>query len=229
MISGDDKLARARLSELLRELRGSSSQREFAKLLGTSYTAVQDWEKQIRFPKEHNLKRIAKLKGWTQEKLVRHLFLPDEQHETSAVDPLEAILAQIPNLSSVQMQVLHSHLNAQLVAIQSLKEVPMRRTLSDKQKHNLHLLLRASLKDQSPTEAVSKLQLDPGLFTDIFLRDDKNRVVDYEALERLSELCCRVVEWRGNSLPKVDSCQTYLGQTELLFIDLANGDKAIIE
>lgn len=224
--SGNEALAKERLAWLIKELRGQRTQREFAKILGTSYTAVQDWEKQIRLPKDVNLKRIAQLKGWTEEELVRYLFLPDVG--VASLDPLQLVIADIQNLSLEQKRRLSDYLNTQLNQIQDAEKKDMNCYLSDKQKHNLHLLLRASLRDQSPTEAMTRVGIDPELFTDVFLRNDKNRVVDYESVEKLSSLCCRVIQWRADQLPKVDCSQTYLGETALLLRTLDESDKAII-
>lgn len=218
---GNDELAKQRLARLIKELRGQRTQREFAKLLGTSYTAVQDWEKQIRLPKEENLRRIAQLKGWTHEELLCHLFLPNPGSETTLTSSLKILIAQIQNLSLMEMQALRDYLNAQLNHVESARESSMNSYLSDKQKHNLHLLLRASLKYQSPTEAMVRVGIDPELFTDVFLRNDRSRAVDYKSLERLSSLCCRVITWRADQLPEVDCNQTYLGEPDLLFATLA--------
>lgn len=218
---GNDELAKERLARLIKELRGQKTQREFAKLLGTSYTAVQDWEKQIRLPKEENLRRIAQLKEWTQEELLYHLFLPKPRSETDLTSQLKVLIDQIQNLSLIEMQTLRDHLNAQLNQVEDARESSMNSCLSDKQKHNLHLLLRASLKSQSPTEAMVRMGINPELFTDIFLRDDTRREVDFNSLEQLSSLCCRVITWRLDQLPEVDCNQTYLGEPELLFATLA--------
>lgn len=64
---------RERLANLLKELRGERSQRSFAKLLGVSNQAVQNWEKQRAWPDDENLQRLAELKGWTLEQLKTHL------------------------------------------------------------------------------------------------------------------------------------------------------------
>ncbi|NJP21483.1 MAG: helix-turn-helix transcriptional regulator, partial [Hydrococcus sp. CRU_1_1] len=79
IIATEDTLVKQHLAELLRELRGSETQRQFAKRLGTSYTSIQDWEKQIRLPSEKNLQRIAQLKDWTYEELILFLFGNDAQ------------------------------------------------------------------------------------------------------------------------------------------------------
>lgn len=59
------KTPKLRLANLVKELRGDKSQRNFAKLLGVSYYAVQSWEKQAALPDEKNLQKLADLKGWT--------------------------------------------------------------------------------------------------------------------------------------------------------------------
>jgi transcriptional regulator with XRE-family HTH domain len=227
--SGNDNLAKERLAQLIKELRGDTTQREFAKLLGTSYTAIQDWEKQIRLPKEKNLKRIAQLKGWTEEELLHYLFLPDAQPQIAPTDPLELLITQVQTLSLPQMQQLSAYLNAQLSQLQNNQKEGMSCFLNEKQKHNLHLLLRASLRNQSPTEAMAKIGIDPALFTDIFLRNDKKRTVDYDDLEKFSSLCCRVVRWQGDYPPEIDANQTYLGDTAQLFSDLNEGDRVVVD
>lgn len=227
--SGDDKLAKQRLAQLVKELRGKATQREFARMLGTSYTAVQDWEKQVRLPKGENLERIAQLKGWTQAELLSYLFLSDTQSQIIASNSFEIILSHLQNLSPCEIRKLSDRLNDKLSKVQQEQEKPMRCFLNEKQKHNLHLLLKASLKHQSPTEAIAQTAIDPALFTDIFLRGDTNRVVDYEALEQLSSLCYRVVQWRMGQIPEIDHSQTYAGKTAVLFNDLAEGGKLTID
>jgi hypothetical protein len=93
--------------------------------------------------------------------------------------------------------------------------------LNNHQKQNLHLLLRASLKNSNPVEAMEKIAIDTALFTDIFLRAEKNRRISYEELERISYLCCCVIQWRANQLPEIDCNRTYAGRTELLLNDLS--------
>jgi hypothetical protein len=93
--------------------------------------------------------------------------------------------------------------------------------LSQCQKHNLHLLLRASLKNSNPIEAMERIGIDPALFSDIFLRVEQNREVSYKELERFSHLCCWVIQWEANQLPEVDCNRTYAGQTDLLLNDLS--------
>lgn len=222
--SGNEQLAKERLAQLIKELRGQATQREFAKLLGTSYTAIQDWEKQIRLPKENNLSRIAKLKGWSQEDLLLYLYHLDDESQVTEIDPLESIISRVRTLSLTQMEALSRYLNAQLSQIETVQRKSMSCFLSETQKHNLHLLLRASLKAQSPTEAMAKTGIAPDLFTDIFLRNNKQRPVNYADLEKLSGLCCRVIQWRANQCPQVDPEQTYQDQTPVLFNDLNHSD-----
>lgn len=223
--SGNDSLAKERLAELIKNLRGSTTQREFARLLGTSYTAVQDWEKQIRLPRENNLQRIAHLKGWTQEELLRYLFGLDEPAPSSAGDPLALVIPQIQTLSLMQLQQLNAFVTAQLSQVRQDQQSRVSRSLSDQQKRNLHLLLRASLRNQSPTEAMATAGIQPDLFTDIFLRNDTVRTVDDADLEKFSRVCCRVIRWAPYEPPDVDPDCTYWGETELLFNDLNRSDR----
>lgn len=68
-----DVSPREKLAILLKQLRGERSQRSFAKLLGVSNQAVQNWEKQRAWPDDENLQRLAQMKGWTLEQLKTHL------------------------------------------------------------------------------------------------------------------------------------------------------------
>lgn len=62
-----------RLSNLVRELRGDLSQRQFAKKLGVSDSSVCFWEAGTAWPGTQNLKKLAKMKGWTLDELQAHL------------------------------------------------------------------------------------------------------------------------------------------------------------
>ena len=108
LITSEDTLAKRKLAELLKELRGSDTQRQFSKRLGTSYTSIQDWEKQIRLPSEKNLQRIAQLKGWSYYELVLFLFASDAQSVIATTEPFEIIMACLPKLSLIQRQQLES-------------------------------------------------------------------------------------------------------------------------
>jgi transcriptional regulator with XRE-family HTH domain len=216
IIATEDTLAKQHLAELLRELRGSETQRQFAKRLGTSYTSIQDWEKQIRLPSEKNLLRIAQLKDWTYEELILFLFGNDARSAIATTEPLKIIMACLPKLSPEQRQQLSDYFMSKIDKISELQD---RRdyNLSDRQKHNLHLLLRASLKQKDPLEAMEQTGIEPELFADIFLRNDKNRKVGDKELEQFSHLCHWAIQWRGDRLPEVDPHQTYSGKIDKLF------------
>lgn len=67
---------RQKLANLVRELRGEKSQRNFAKLLGVSYYAVQSWEKHTVWPDNDNLQKLADLKEWSLSELQVYLQVP---------------------------------------------------------------------------------------------------------------------------------------------------------
>jgi transcriptional regulator with XRE-family HTH domain len=110
VVSGDSESVRSRLAELIRDLRGDSSQREFARLLGISYTTIQDWEKQIRLPSSKNLQRIAQLKGCTQTELLSYLFTDEGEVKPQEEDSIESIINYVQGLSSEQIQRLQKYL-----------------------------------------------------------------------------------------------------------------------
>jgi transcriptional regulator with XRE-family HTH domain len=107
----ENKSAKKRLAQLIKELRGDTTQREFARLLGTSYTTIQDWEKQIRLPSPKNLKRLAQFKGWTQAELLHYIFPSGVYAEQCGeVDPVERIITHLQHLSPAQMQTVSDYL-----------------------------------------------------------------------------------------------------------------------
>lgn len=63
-----------RLAALLRELRGSSSLREFAEKLGVMHSDIRRWESELKGePKLRVLAKIAALRGWTLDELMTYL------------------------------------------------------------------------------------------------------------------------------------------------------------
>lgn len=56
--------ARERLAKIVKEIRGTQSQRGFAKQLGVTGTAVKSWEDMESVPSTKNLKHIALLAGF---------------------------------------------------------------------------------------------------------------------------------------------------------------------
>jgi transcriptional regulator with XRE-family HTH domain len=63
-----------RLAILLKELRGSSSFREFAEKLGVLHSDVRRWELELKGePKSRVLRKIAALRGWTVDELMAYL------------------------------------------------------------------------------------------------------------------------------------------------------------
>ena len=61
--------------ELLIEIRGSESQRGFARQLKVSYAALRSWESGESLPTLDNLENIAAFKGWSLIQLFNYLGL----------------------------------------------------------------------------------------------------------------------------------------------------------
>jgi len=83
-----------RLATLIQELRGSQSQRQFAKRLGVSPSSVNFWESHIAWPETENLEKLAALKGWTLSLLQTYLV----EGELPSEDPLEQVLKTVRSL-----------------------------------------------------------------------------------------------------------------------------------
>jgi len=83
-----------RLATFIRELRGSRSQRQLAKLLSVSQGSVNLWESGQSWPETENLVKLAELKGWELQDLQTYLIegrLPNPE-------PLEQILNKVRSL-----------------------------------------------------------------------------------------------------------------------------------
>jgi hypothetical protein len=137
----------------------------------------------------------------------------------ATTEPLKIIMACVPKLSPAQRQQLSDYLTSNINNLLDFK-AKISYNLNNHQKHNLHLLLRASLKQQDPLEAMEQAGIEPELFADIFLRDEQNREVGEKELEKFSHLCHRVIQWRDDQLPEVTPSQTYRGKIDTLFEDL---------
>jgi transcriptional regulator with XRE-family HTH domain len=85
--------AQKKLSSFLKSTRGKQSQRIYAKQIGVSATAVQDWERCIKAPDVENLKRIAASGGLTLQELWDYL-----NGKTAEPDPVEEITKKIQTM-----------------------------------------------------------------------------------------------------------------------------------
>ena len=84
-----------RLATLLKELRGSSSFRDFAEKLGVLHSDVRRWELELKGePKSRVLRKIAALRGWTLDELMAYL----EGEVTSPPDFVSQLLDTVRGL-----------------------------------------------------------------------------------------------------------------------------------
>ncbi len=70
-----------RLSALVKELRGTNSQGQFAKKLGIGRSTISFWESCLSYPEADNLQKLAHLKGWTLEELQTYLVKAQILHQ----------------------------------------------------------------------------------------------------------------------------------------------------
>ena len=83
-----------RLAELIKELRGATSQRRFSQQLGVSKSSVNFWESGLSFPDTENLEKLANFKGWTLAELQTYLT----EGELPTEDSLQQILNKLRSL-----------------------------------------------------------------------------------------------------------------------------------
>ena len=83
-----------RLAELIKELRGATSQRRFSQQLGVRKSSVNFWESGLSFPDTENLEKLANFKGWTLAELQTYLT----EGELPTEDSLQQILNKLRSL-----------------------------------------------------------------------------------------------------------------------------------
>ena len=88
-----------RLAKLVKELRSSQSQHQFAKKLGVSRSSITFWESGQAWPEVENLEKLAALKGWNLSDLQMYLVNGDSP-EYEHTYPLEQILNTLRSLPS---------------------------------------------------------------------------------------------------------------------------------
>lgn len=91
--------SKEKLIEIIKQARGSMSQRAFSKLLGVSATAVQLWEKGVNVPDTEYLAKIAPRAGYTLEELLNCLGGKPVQEASD----LSVILRQINHMPLSQV------------------------------------------------------------------------------------------------------------------------------
>lgn len=108
--------SKKRLSELIKQIRGTSTQKEFAKRLGVTTGAIQAWENAEVTPGGSNLMRIAKESGTTLEELIAYL-----EGETTALNSTEIeidyLVRRIATMPPKQLALIGRVVSDRLVAI----------------------------------------------------------------------------------------------------------------
>ncbi|MFG6107153.1 helix-turn-helix transcriptional regulator [Leptothoe sp. EHU-05/26/07-4] len=91
-----------RLSEVVHEIRGDQSQRQFARKMQVSQSTVQQWENGRNVPSLENLEKIARLKGMLVEDFIAYLY--GRSHGPTRTDIMARIGVMQPQDFS---QILH--------------------------------------------------------------------------------------------------------------------------
>ncbi|GAX46352.1 helix-turn-helix domain-containing protein [Tolypothrix sp. NIES-4075] len=88
-----------RLAKLVKELRGSQSQHQFAKKIGVSRSSITFWESGQAWPDTENIEKLAALKGWSLSELQMYLVQGDSP-SGELLYPVDQILVAIRRLPS---------------------------------------------------------------------------------------------------------------------------------
>lgn len=106
--------SKERLSELVKRLRGSFSQKVFAKRLGVTTGAIQAWENAEVTPGSSNLSRIAKEAGYTLEELMTYL---EGEAPAPEINEIEQLINRIATMPPKQLAQIGKVVSDRLVAI----------------------------------------------------------------------------------------------------------------
>lgn len=106
-----DDQAKARLAEIVKNLRGSLTQKEFAKQLGVTYGAIQSWENAEVSPSSANLVKIADYAGINLQELMAKI----QGLENSDVS--SNLVGQLKTMSVKDLTHLYRAVSDRLVAI----------------------------------------------------------------------------------------------------------------
>ncbi len=111
--------SRKKLVDIIKQARGSMSQRAFGKLLGVSATAVNMWEKGLKVPDTENLAHIAAHAGYSIEQLLSSI----EGKPIQQASDLSLILRQINHMPLSQVaQIVQAGASRLAAAVESLEE-----------------------------------------------------------------------------------------------------------
>lgn len=111
----DDK-AKQRLAEFIKNLRGSLTQKEFAKSIGVTHGAIQSWENAEVTPSSTNLVKIADYAGLSLQELMSMLNGGDVSVGKSQANPLY-VVSQLNQMSVKDLTYLYRAVSDRLVAI----------------------------------------------------------------------------------------------------------------
>jgi transcriptional regulator with XRE-family HTH domain len=107
--------AKEKLAKLVKELRNDTSQKEFAKSLGVTYSAIQSWENAEVTPSSENLIRISKAAGYSLEELLSYLDGKPIETPTN----VERLVAQIKSMPPKDLAIVARAVGDRLSAIAS--------------------------------------------------------------------------------------------------------------
>lgn len=115
-VSVMDDQAKQRLAELIKDLRGELTQKEFAKIIGVTYGAIQSWENAEVTPSSSNLVKIADYTGLTLQELMSRLTGNEVGMGKAEVNPLY-VVTQLKTMSIEDLTHLYRAVSDRLVAI----------------------------------------------------------------------------------------------------------------
>ncbi|TYQ29436.1 helix-turn-helix transcriptional regulator [Pseudanabaena sp. UWO311] len=112
-----DSNAKRKFAELVKNLRGTLTQKEFAHILGVTYGAIQAWEnEEVNSPSSANLSKIANYAGLSLEDLMSTINGDSDQKIDNSVNPLY-VMGQLKTMSIQDLTQLYRAVSDRLVAI----------------------------------------------------------------------------------------------------------------
>jgi transcriptional regulator with XRE-family HTH domain len=110
-------LSKLKLGNLVKQLRGNQTQKEFAKRLGVTHGAIQSWENGEVTPGSVNLSRIAREGGYTLTELMDYLEGNSKHSQTDSNISVERLVAEVRYMPAKDLAMLGRAVSDRLYAI----------------------------------------------------------------------------------------------------------------
>ena len=94
---------REKLSKLIREDRGTLSQRAYAKRVGINYASIRNWENCVNSPHTEGLEKLAKVMGYSFSEFMQIIESDGDNPEDIPVEKIERYIKNLDRKSFLRI------------------------------------------------------------------------------------------------------------------------------